>query len=505
MSGFEHLVHGFATIIVSPDLLLICLIGVLLGTLVGVLPGIGPTVTMALMLPLTLKYGPQAGIIMMAGIWYGSMYGGSTTSILVNIPGEAASVVTCLDGYQMARRGRAGPALAIVAVGSLIAGTLGNIGLQFLAPPLGQAALKFGPPEYLALMIFAFIVLSNLTGSSPSKNFLMVALGLWLGVIGMDPVEGTPRFTFGLFNLMSGIDFLAVAMGFFGITEILSIAAKKYVPKTTKKIKLRELYPNADEMKRSVAPILRGSILGFFVGLLPGPSPTISTFLSYSVEKRLSITPQKFGTGMIEGVAGPEAANNSAVTGALIPLLALGIPFAPPAAVLLAGLKMHNVNPGPLLFQQAPDLFWTFIASMYIGNVMLLVLNLPFVPIFARIATIKPKTLIPFIGIFCLVGAYSIRNSIFDVWVMLAFGLLGFFLRRFGFQVAPIVIGLVLGPIAENSFRQTSMMFRGDFSLLFSRPIAVCLLLLVVAFLIFVNYKKVRLSKAIGSEESDDY
>lgn len=302
-----------------------------MGTLVGVLPGLGPTATMSLFLPLTLGYGPEAGLIMMAGIWYGAQYGGSTTAILVNIPGEANSVITCIDGYQMSRKGRAGTALALVAVGSWIAGTFGNIGLQFFAPPLAKAALSFGAPEYLMLMFLAFVVLSGLSGGSMIKGVLMVAVGLWISLIGIDPLSGMPRFTMGNDKLMGGIELLPVAMGLFGISEILRAAVRIYSPPSVEKVRLRELYPNREEARRSVKPCLRGSIIGFFAGLLPGPSPVISTFMSYSLEKRFAKNPDEFGHGAVEGVVGPESANNAAVCGSMIPLLTLGIPFAPPA------------------------------------------------------------------------------------------------------------------------------------------------------------------------------
>ncbi|RPJ10677.1 MAG: tripartite tricarboxylate transporter permease [Deltaproteobacteria bacterium] len=491
---------GFS-VALSPGILLACLVGVLLGTIVGVLPGLGPTATMSLMLPFTLRYGPETGLIMMAGIWYGAQYGGSTTSILVNIPGEASSVITCMDGYQMGKKGRAGAALALVAVGSFIAGTLGNIGLQMFAPPLAQAALAFGPAEYLALMILAFVVLSTLTSESPLKGYLMIALGLWIGMIGIDPIDGVPRFTFGSYGLMSGLDFLPIAMGLFGVTEILSIAVETYVPRIVDKIRLRDLYPNREEVQRSVKPVLRGSVLGFFVGLLPGPAPTISTFFSYALEKRFSKQPENFGKGMVEGVVGPEAANNSAVTGAMIPLLALGIPFAPPAAVLLAGLRMHHITPGPFLFQNAPQIFWGFIAAMYIGNVMLLILNLPLVGLFARIATVRTQLLMPIVSIICLAGVYSIRNSLFDIWVMIVTGVLGFFMRKWKFPVAPLVIGIVLGPMTENSFRQTCMMCLGNFYQLCSRPIAMGLFVLTIVFLVFNIHQGKKLKKVRGEGE----
>lgn len=484
MEGFGLLYDGFINSL-TPVNLVACFLGALVGTLVGVLPGLGPTATMVLMLPFTLPYGPVTGLIMMTGIWYGAMYGGSTTSVLVNIPGEAASVVTCLDGYQMCRNGRAGAALALVAAGSFVAGTIGILGLQFFAPFLGNAALSFGPPEFLCFMIFAFVLLSNLSAGAPLKGALMIALGLFLATIGINPMDSYPRFTFGAEKLMLGIDFLPVAMGLFGISEILSIALEKYVKPVVGKIRLRELYPNREEIGRSLFPIFRGSVLGFFVGLLPGPCTVISTFAAYSLERRISRTPERFGNGAVEGVVGPESANNSAVMGSMIPLLTLGIPFAAPSAVMLAALRMHNVEPGPMLFTTNPDVFWTFIAAMYLGNLMLLILNLPLVGVFAKVAVIRPQILLPVISVICLVGVYSVRNSLFDVWVMIAAGVVGLFLRKWKFPVAPFIIGLVLGPTTENSLRQTLLMFKGDVSLIADRPISITLLALAAAFLAY--------------------
>jgi putative tricarboxylic transport membrane protein len=496
MEGFGLLLNGFANSLTLVNLMA-CFLGAVIGTIVGVLPGLGPTATMALMLPFTLKFPPETGLIMMAGVWFGSQYGGSTTSILVNIPGEAASVVTCIDGYQMAKKGRAGPALAMVAVGSFIAGTLGIIGLQIFAPYLGAAALSFGPPEYLAFMILAFVLLSNLSGDSWMKGFLMLSLGLFISCVGINPLDSYPRFTFGVEKLMLGIDFLPIAMGFFGISEILSIALEKYSPPTTQKIRLRDLYPGKKDVTRSVGPTFRGSILGFFVGLLPGPCTVISTFISWSMEKRLSKTPEEFGQGAIEGVVGPESANNSAVMGSMIPLLTLGIPFAAPSAVMLAGLRMHNIEPGPMLFKTNPEIFWTFIAAMYLGNMMLLILNLPLVGVFARIAVIRPQLLMPFISVICLVGIYSVRNSLFDVWVMIFAGVIGYFFRRWKFPIAPFIIGVVLGPTTENSVRQSLMMFKGDMSLILARPIATIFLSVALAYLIF------KMASALFSKKID--
>lgn len=484
MEGLSLLYGGFVNSLTLVNLVA-CFVGALIGTIVGTLPGLGPTATMALMLPFTLPYGATTGLIMMTGVWYGAMYGGSTTSILVNIPGEAASVVTCIDGYQMCRKGRAGAALALVAVGSFVAGTIGILGLQFFAPFLGNAALSFGPPEFLCFMILTFVLLSNLSADAPLKGTLMIAFGLFLSTVGVNPMDSYPRFTFGSETLMLGIDFLPIAMGLFGISEILTIAVAKYVKPQIEKIRLRDLYPNKEEVRRSINPMLRGSVLGFFVGLLPGPCTVISTFVSYSLEKRISKTPEEFGHGAVEGVVGPESANNSAVMGSMIPLLTLGLPFAAPSAIMLAGLRMHNVEPGPMLFTTNPDVFWTFIAAMYLGNFMLLILNLPLVGAFAKIAVIRPQILMPVISLICLVGVYSVRNSIFDVWVMIAAGVAGFFLRQWRYPIAPFIIGVVLGPTTENSLRQTLMMFKGDASLVVDRPVSVTLLALAAAFLIY--------------------
>jgi putative tricarboxylic transport membrane protein len=488
MEGIGLLYTGFVNSLTTVNLIA-CFVGVLVGTVVGVLPGLGPTATMVLMLPFTLPYGPTTGLIMMTGVWYGAMYGGSTTSVLVNIPGEAASVVTCIDGYQMSRQGRAGAALALVAVGSFVAGTMGILGLQFFAPVLGNAALSFGPPEFLAFMILAFVLLSNLSADAPLKGALMIAFGLFLSTIGINPMDSYPRFTFGIEKLMLGIDFLPIAVGLFGISEVFRIAVEKYVKPAVSRVRLSELYPNRDEVKRSIAPMLRGSTLGFFVGLLPGPGTVISTFVAYALEKRISRTPERFGRGAVEGVVAPEAANNSAVMGSMIPLLTLGIPFAAPSAIMLAGLRMHNVEPGPMLFVTHQEVFWTFVAAMYIGNLMLLVLNLPLVGMFARIATIRPQILLPIISIICLVGVYSVRNSMFDVWVMIGAGVIGYFLRQWKYPIAPFIIGVVLGPTTENSLRQTLLMFKGDLGLIADRPLAV--VLLAVAGM-FIAYRLVR-------------
>lgn len=469
--------------------LLACFIGSFVGTIVGVLPGVGPAATMTLLLPFTLGMPPETGLIMLTGIWFGSQYGGSTTSILVNIPGEAASVVTCIDGYQMTKKGRGGAALTMSAVGSFFAGTVGIIGLQLFAPSLATAALLFGPPEYLAFLLLAFLLLVGLAGESPAKGMVMFGLGFWISTIGISPMDGVPRYSLGSEGLISGIEFVPLAVGLFGVTEILAVSIQKYVPPMLAKVRIRDLYPTREEAKRSVNPALRGSVIGFFMGLLPGPCTILSTFLSYSIEKKISKTPEQFGTGMIEGVVGPESANNSAVMGSMIPLLALGIPFAAPSAIMLAGLRMHNVYPGPLLFTESPDIFWTFIAAMYLSNLILLLLNLPLVGFFARIAMIRPALLMPFVTIVCLVGSYSIRNSFFDVWVMICSGIIGLLFRQWGFPIAPLVIGVVLGPMTEANLRKTLIMFDGSLLPMLGQPIAAAFLAGSVAAICYMIWR----------------
>jgi putative tricarboxylic transport membrane protein len=496
MDDLTLLYNGFNTIL-SFKYLSACFIGVFVGTLVGVLPGVGPTATMTLMLPFTLTFDPTVGLITLTGVLCGAFYGGSTTSILVNIPGEAASVITCIDGYQMAKKGRGGAALAIVAVGSFIAGTVGIFGLQIFGPLLGKAALSFGPPEFFSFMLLAFILLSTLSSDSPVKSFTMMALGLWLSSIGLCALDNVPRFTLGYNELMMGIEFVPLAVGLFGITEVLVIASEKYIPLIVNRIRLRELYPSKEEVKRSIGPTLRGTILGFFVGLLPGPSAVISTFLSYSIEKKLSNHPQDFGTGAIEGVAGPESANNSTAIASFIPLLTLGIPFAPSSAVLLAGLLMHNVEPGPLLFQNSPQIFWNLIAGLYVGNIMLLILNLPLVGFWAKISTTKPQLLMPFISMMCIIGVYSVRNSFFDIWVMIFSGIIGVIFRKYKYPVPPLVIGLILGPMTENSFRKSLMMFRGDLLLVFDRPLTLSFLAVALAIVIFGIFYRILLKRRL--------
>lgn len=488
--SINHLINGFG-IAGTIQNILYCLIGCLVGTIIGVLPGIGPIAGIALLIPATFSLNPTSAIIMLAGIYYGAMYGGSTTSILLNVPGETASVITCIDGYQMAQKGRAGPALAIVAIGSFIAGTLGIFGLVFLAPPLAEAALAFGPPEYFTLMVFGFIVLSNVTGKSLLKSLMMALIGLIIGTIGLDPVTGNERFTFGSAYLLGGVEYVAVAIGLFGIGEILANAEKppELLDQGIIMPRFKELYPSFKDFKQSIGAILRGTASGFGIGLIPGPAPVIATYTSYMIERKVSKEPKKFGQGAIEGVAGPEAANNSACQAAFIPLFVLGIPFAPPTAILLGALLIHGVNPGPMLIRQHPELFWGVIASMYIGNFILLILNLPLVPLFANILRIPKKVLIPLVTLFCITGMYTVNNSVFDIWLMFMFGVIGFLMRKWTYEGAPLLLALVLGPKMEVAFRQSLMISHGDFGIFINRPISMVFILATVIFLLIPLFK----------------
>jgi putative tricarboxylic transport membrane protein len=402
------------------------------------------------------------------------------------VPGETASVITCIDGYQMAQKGQAGKALAICAIGSFIAGTLGVFGLVFLAPPLADAALAFGPPEYFSLMVFGFIVLSNVTGGSFLKALMMAVVGLIIGTIGLDPVTGEGRFAFDSPSLLGGIEFVAVAIGLFGMGEVLVNAAQPAELLDQKVIfpRLRELYPTLQDLKESIFAILRGAGIGFGVGLVPGPAPVIATYASYMVERNVSSHPEEFGKGAVEGVAGPESANNSACQSAFIPLFALGIPFAPPTAILLGALLIHGVTPGPMMISEHPALFWGVIASMYIGNFFLLLLNLPFVPLFASILLIPKKLLLPLVTLFCVTGMYTVNNSMFDIWMMILFGALGFILRKWAYEAAPLLLALVLGPKLEVAFRQSLMISHGNFGIFINRPISLAFLAATVLFLL---------------------
>jgi putative tricarboxylic transport membrane protein len=472
---FNSLVLGFS-VAFQPDVLLYAFLGCVVGTLVGILPGIGPLAGISILLPVTFGLDATKAIVMLAGIYYGSQYGGSTTSILMRIPGEAASVMTCIDGYAMARKGRAGAALAIAAVGSFVAGTLGVVLLTLVAPPLAAFALRFGPPEYTALLVLGLVFLAYMSSTSLVRTLLMASTGLLLGCIGIDVMTGHFRYSFDIKELGDGIGIVPVAVGLFGLGEILSTPSASVTDKVAAP-RFAELWPNREEWRQSAAPIARGSLFGFLVGIVPGSAHIIASFLSYAVEKRVSRTPEEFGKGAVAGVAGPESANNAASTGAFVPMLALGLPTGPVTAVLMAALLIHGVPPGPQLVTEHPQVFWGFIASMYVGNLMLLALNLPLVGLFVTVLRIPYAYLYPLIIMFCIVGVYLVNNSIVDVWIMLIMGVFGYLLRKFDFDPAPLVLGLVIAPIFELSLRQSLVMSNGNWTIFFSlqRPIAAAL------------------------------
>jgi putative tricarboxylic transport membrane protein len=478
----SHLAQGFA-VALQPINLLYCFLGVFIGTLVGVLPGIGPVSAMSLLLPVTLSGTPEAGIIMMAGIYYGSMYGGSTTSILVNIPGEAASVVTCLDGHEMAKRGRAGPALGMAALASFAAGTFAILALMLVAPALARAAVAFGPPEYFSLMVLGLTILSFLSQGSMAKSLLMAAFGVLLGLIGIDQITAQARLTFDRLELLDGLGLVPIVMGLFGVAEILSNLERE-LRREVMGARIGGLWPSLADWAASQWAILRGTVLGFVLGILPGGGAVIGSFASYALEKKLSRTPERFGKGAIEGVAGPEAANNAAAGGAFIPLMTLGIPPNVVMALLLGAFIIHGLQPGPLLMTQNPHLFWGVVASMYIGNAMLLVLNMPLIGMWVQVLKLPYRILFPLILMFCIVGVFASGNAVFDVFVMVVFGVLGYLMRKFGYEPAPLVLAFVLGPMLENNLRKSLLLSHGEFSIFIERPIsAVCLALAALALL----------------------
>jgi len=493
MEIVNGLFNGFQ-VVFQPYNLFFTFLGCLLGTLVGVLPGLGPGATMSLLLPATLKIPPVTAILMLAGIYYGAMYGGSTTSILVNIPGEAASVVTCLDGYQMARKGRAGAALGISAMGSFIAGTIGLVCLTIIAPPLAEMALKFGPPEYFALMLAGLAIISFLTSGPLWKTLLMAAFGLFISSIGMDNMLGTTRFTFGIMELTDGVGFIPVVMGLFGVGEVF-INLEQSMEQSVFETKITGILPTLKDWANSLWPILRGTFVGFFLGVLPGGGAIIASFVSYAIEKKVSKTPERFGQGAIEGVAAPESANNSAASGAFVPLLTLGIPANTVMAMLLGAFILHGVQPGPLLFKQHPEIFWGVIASMYLGNAMLLVLNLPLIPLWVKFLKIPYRFLYPVILLIILIGSYSLNNSIVEVIITIFFGIMGYFCRKFAFDLPPFILALVLGPMMENALRRSLLLSAGSPFIFVTRPISlvfIAIALLILLFPLLPWFKKGR-------------
>ncbi len=483
MEFFDSILYGFQ-VTFQPLNILFCGIGVLVGTMVGVLPGIGPAGAMALLLPATFQFSPTSTLILLAGIYYGVQYGGSTTSILVNIPGEASTVITCIDGHQMARQGRAGPALGIAAWGSFIAGTISNIGLMIVAVPLARAALALGPPEYFALMCMGLIVVTYLAQGSVIKAVMMALVGIILGSIGLDLISGMPRFTLGIDELTDGVGIIPLVMGLFGISEILE-NLERTCQREIFKTRVQNLWPSVKDWAQARWAIARGSILGFVLGILPGGGAVIASFVSYSVEKKISKTPERFGKGAIEGVAGPESANNAAAGGSLIPLLSLGIPPNPIMAIFFSALIIHGIQPGPLLIREHPDLFWGLVASLYLGNALLLILNLPLIGIWVKVLEIPYKILFPLLLLFCLIGSYSVHNVIFDLYVMLFFGVVGWVMRKFGYEGAPLILAFVLGPMLENALRQSLLISGGSFLIFVTRPISA--IALVVVFLLLLS------------------
>ena len=484
MDFFSNILLGFQ-VVLEPTNLLLCAIGVVVGTLVGVLPGIGPIGAIALLFPAVVQASPSSMLIVMAGVFYGAQYGGSTTSILVNIPGEASSVITCIEGYQMARKGRAGPALGIAACGSFIAGTLSVMGLMFISRPLANAALKFGPPEYFAVICAGLIIVTYLAQYSIVKALMMALVGIVLGNVGLDMITSLPRLTLGMDALIDGIPMVPLFMGLFGISEILINIDQNLDTQDIFQSRVKNLWPSLKDWGESKWAIFRGTIIGFFLGLLPGAGGVLSSFVSYAVEKKLSKHPEKFGTGVIEGVAAPESANNAGTGASMIPLLALGLPTNITMAMFFGALLVHGIQPGPLLITEHPDIFWGLIASMYLGNVFLLILNMPMIGIWVQVLKIPYRILFPLILLFCLIGAYSNNNSSADLIMMIIFGAAGYLMKKFRYEPAPLVLAFVLGPMLEKALRQSLLISQGNFSIFLTRPISV--IVLAFAFLLLLS------------------
>jgi putative tricarboxylic transport membrane protein len=508
MDTLQFLLHGFAEALQWHNLIF-AFVGVLIGTAVGVLPGIGPMSGVALLIPvtasLTAGQDPESAaasaIILLAGVYYGAMYGGSTTSILLNTPGESSSVVTALDGYQMAQQGRAGPALAIAAISSFVAGIVALLGLVALAQPLSAVALTFGPAEYFSLMILGLCAVSGLAGKSMTKALMMTVLGLLLATIGIDNVSGVARFTYEIPVLFSGLEFLTVAVGLFALGEVFKTILEKDTGGSSI-AKVGRILPTKQDLKDSSAPIVRGSILGFFIGVLPGAGATLASFFAYIMEKKLSKNPKKFGLGAIEGVAAPEAANNGASGGALIPLLTLGIPGSGTTAILMGALIMYNVQPGPLLFADHPKIAWGLIASMFIGNLMLLVLNMPLVKIFAKIIETPAKYLLPIIVAISIFGVYAVQFTTFDLVLLIACGVIGYLLAKHDFPLASLVLGLVLGPMIENNMRRALTISNGDFMIFLQKPVSLTFLIVAFLWMVVPLFLKARGKNVVINEEA---
>lgn len=488
---------GFSQVL-QPATLLYVFLGVAIGTFVGVLPGLGPTATIALLLPLTYTMEPTQAIIMLAGIYYGSMYGGTITSVLLRLPGEAASVVTTFDGYAMTKQGRAGPALGIAAIGSFIGGTIAVVALTLIAEPLVSVAVRFGPPEYVALTVVGLMLVTYLGSGSTVKALLMTVLGLLLATVGTDPIAGTSRFTFGEVSLFQGINFVAIAMGLFGVSEILHNLEQSEAGQQVA-AKIKDVWPSRKDLRDSAGAIGRGSVLGFFLGILPGGGGVISSLASYAVEKRRAKDPSRFGQGAIEGVAGPETANNASSTAAFIPLLTLGLPPNVVLALIYGALLIQGITPSPELISDHPEVFWGVVASMYVGNLFLLMLNIPLVGVFVRVLRVRPGILNSFALLITLAGVFSVNNNVFDMWVVLAFGVLGWVMKKTGFEPGPLVLAFVLGPILEQSFRQSMLISQGDLTVFFTRPLSGSIMGLLILAMVIVGIARARLNR--GAEQ----
>jgi putative tricarboxylic transport membrane protein len=502
MEFMDLLVLGFSEAL-TPSNLAFCLLGALLGTLIGVLPGIGPTTTIAVLLPITFFLPPLAGIIMLAGIYYGAQYGGSTTAILVNLPGEASTVVTAIDGYQMAKKGRAGAALAIAALGSFFAGTVATFALAIAGPTLSSFALSFGPAEYVSLMVFGLLAATILARGPVLKAIGMILIGLLLGTVGLDLTTGTTRLTLGAVELYDGIEFIVIAIGLFGFSEIIE-NLEQVGSDNVKVTKLTRLWPTREDFKRAWPAVLRGTGIGSFLGILPGGGATLASFSAYSLEKRMSKRPEEFGEGAVEGVAGPEAANNAGAQSSFIPLLTLGIPSNNMMAMMLSAFVIHGLTPGPQILQNQPEIFWGLVASMWLGNMMLVIINLPLIGIWVKLLTIPYRLLYPAILLFCCVGVYSLNNRIFDVVLAAGFGLLGYLFRKAKYEPGPLLLGFVLGPLLETNLRRTLLISQGDASVFIERPISLTLLCAtVLLFLLMVipSFRKNR-EQAFKEEEA---
>ncbi|NLI91791.1 MAG: tripartite tricarboxylate transporter permease [Peptococcaceae bacterium] len=503
MDGLEQLFYGFS-IALTPMNLLWALIGVTVGTIIGVLPGVGPVTGIAVLLPLTFGRDPASALILLAGIYYGAMYGGSTTSILANIPGESSSVMTAVEGYELAKKGRGGAALGIAAFGSFIAGTVGLVLLGFLAPTMAKLAIKFGPPEYFTLMTLSFTLVAALSTNNIIKGLISTVIGLMVSTIGIDRLTGEARFTFGVIGLMDGIEFVVVAIGLFAVAEILCNLEVMQIPITQlKKFKVRELLPSKSDWKESIFPILRGSLVGFGIGCLPGGGATIGTFITYGIEKAISKTKEKFGTGHMPAVAAVESSNNGSAAGGFIPLLTLGIPAGGSTAVLLGGFMLLGISPGPTLFQLHPDVVWGLIASMYIGNVMLLILNLPLISLFMQILRLPYAVMSLFICVLSVLGIYSLSNSLFSLWIMLLFGVLGYVMRKLDFPLPPLLLGTILGGMMEEALRQSLSLSEGSWLIFFQRPISLTLSAIFCIVTAFQVYHIIK-HGAYKERESDE-